>query len=635
MAKTKLFEAWSFRLQQPAPFDDPKYAGSKSMGFSQYNTSSTAQKSTLHAPTMRALLAYAKLVSATENGQSVDGLGAIGHQGTTYRISEYRSANKTDCVVFNPVTGKFNAAQVEDGTQALKPYSVGAGNGTGSGLLFCLMPVLNEDDEFRQKFQEFVSLLESGWADMDAAFECALTLCDNVYRRIENSKQLGSDGVKISIPTTGNISVITQMAMDSGNYAPTGASYGEFTIMQMSGTPTAKASSFQKEDFVAKYALSNRTLTARELAMVPTLPDWYIIPKEVVRVCEHAKVTTASSQPMRNFLFRGEAGTGKTMGAKAIAAGLGLPYMKYTCSANTEIFDFTGMIFPETDAVSTGSSELDREREILKSMGGISYANVAKLLRLPDLDDMDYDPAGVYQALTGVENLAATVQDCMSVVLEKVTEKVQALSKRAENRQSSGQNYTYVETDFVKALKHGYLVEVQEPSTIIQPGVLVGLNSLLEQEGSITLPTGEIIRRHPDTVVIVTTNVSYEGCRQMNQSVVDRMSLVKDIELPEPEVMVQRAMAVTGCADEYLVSQMVQVVNDMADYCRKNSITDGACGMRSLIDWVISAEISGDPYLSAKYTVISKATADEEDREALITTILDPMFAPKRKRTSA
>ena len=70
------------------------------------------------------------------------------------------------------------------------------------------------------------------------------------------------------------------------------------------------------------------------------------------------------------------------------------------------------MIFPETDAVSTGSSELDREREILKSMGGISYANVAKLMRLPDLDDMDYDPAGVYQALTGVENLAATVQDC-------------------------------------------------------------------------------------------------------------------------------------------------------------------------------------------------------------------------------
>ena len=414
---------------------------------------------------------------------------------------------------------------------------------------------------------------------------------------------------------------------------PTSVTAGEFTIFAKTGPAVIKKAGVVVEhtDFVGKYPLNAGT----HLERVGAEPD-----SETPGMVYHsagsggylqacAENHRAAHADAETSYCAGLPVPARPWAQKAIAAGLGLPYMKYTCSANTEIFDFTGMIFPETDAVSTGSSELDREREILKSMGGISYANVAKLMRLPDLDDMDYDPAGVYQALTGVENLAATVQDCMSVVLEKVTEKVQALSKRAENRQSSGQNYTYVETDFVKALKHGYLVEVQEPSTIIQPGVLVGLNSLLEQEGSITLPTGEIIRRHPDTVVIVTTNVSYEGCRQMNQSVVDRMSLVKDIELPEPEVMVQRAMAVTGCADEYLVSQMVQVVNDMADYCRKNSITDGACGMRSLIDWVISAEISGDPYLSAKYTVISKATADEEDREALITTILDPMFAPK------
>lgn len=58
MAKTKLFESWTFRLQLPPPFDDPKYSGAKPMGFSQYNTSSTAQKATLHAPTLRALLAY-------------------------------------------------------------------------------------------------------------------------------------------------------------------------------------------------------------------------------------------------------------------------------------------------------------------------------------------------------------------------------------------------------------------------------------------------------------------------------------------------------------------------------------------------------------------------------------------------
>ena len=131
--------------------------------------------------------------------------------------------------------------------------------------------------------------------------------------------------------------------------------------------------------------------------------------------------------------------------------------------------------------------------------------------------------------------------------------------------------------------------------------------------------------------MVVTTNTSYEGCRGMNQSVLDRMSLVRDVELPTPEVMVQRAMAVTGATDEYQVGQMVQVVNDIAEYCRKNSISDGSYGMRSLIDWITSAEITGDVYQSALYTVISKATADEIDREALISAVLEPTFRPKRK----
>ena len=134
---------------------------------------------------------------------------------------------------------------------------------------------------------------------------------------------------------------------------------------------------------------------------------------------------------MRIFLLRGPAGTGKTMGAKAIAAGLGLPYVKYTCSAGTEIYDFIGMVFPNTEEGSTGNKQLDQEREQLKAMGGVTYANVAKLMNLPDLDDMDYDPVGVYQALTGVEKPTATTQDCIGVVLDLVTEKVKSSQHKA------------------------------------------------------------------------------------------------------------------------------------------------------------------------------------------------------------
>lgn len=618
---------FNYSRSLPVPFDT--MTNKKVKVASMYGAKT---ESTLCGSVIKAVHAMCRCMNGT-------GEGAVGQIDTNKSVAEYKSSVGPDAyhlVVFDAASGSALASVYDKNTELIEQYVAHPSQRDGAAIFFALMPFLMSDAEFDETFQEYYDQFIAGYPDMAKATESMAILCDNAYRRIKDDTCPAH--INITVDKSGNLMRVSQGQLDSGSFVPTSVTAGEFTIFAKTGPAVIKKAGVVVEhtDFVGKYPLTlGRTLSALELSLIPKLPEWYIIPPEVVDICKHAQKTTGRPMQMRNFLLRGPAGTGKTMGAKAIAAGLGLPYMKYTCSANTEIFDFTGMIFPETDAVSTGSSELDREREILKSMGGISYANVAKLLRLPDLDDMDYDPAGVYQALTGVENLAATVQDCMSVVLEKVTEKVHALSKRAENRQSSGQNYTYVETDFVKALKHGYLVEVQEPSTIIQPGVLVGLNSLLEQEGSITLPTGEIIRRHPDTVVIVTTNVSYEGCRQMNQSVVDRMSLVKDIELPEPEVMVQRAMAVTGCADEYLVSQMVQVVNDMADYCRKNSITDGACGMRSLIDWVISAEISGDPYLSAKYTVISKATADEEDREALITTILDPMFAPKRKRTSA
>lgn len=618
---------FNYSRSLPVPFDT--MTNKKVKVASMYGAKT---ESTLCGSVIKAVHAMCRCMNGT-------GEGAVGQIDTNKSVAEYKSSVGPDAyhlVVFDAASGSALASVYDKNTELIEQYVAHPSQRDGAAIFFALMPFLMSDAEFDETFQEYYDQFIAGYPDMAKATESMAILCDNAYRRIKDDTCPAH--INITVDKSGNLMRVSQGQLDSGSFVPTSVTAGEFTIFAKTGPAVIKKAGVVVEhtDFVGKYPLTpGRTLSALELSLIPKLPEWYIIPPEVVDICKHAQKTTGRPMQMRNFLLRGPAGTGKTMGAKAIAAGLGLPYMKYTCSANTEIFDFTGMIFPETDAVSTGSPELDREREILKSMGGISYANVAKLMRLPDLDDMDYDPAGVYQALTGVENLAATVQDCMSVVLEKVTEKVQALSKRAENRQSSGQNYTYVETDFVKALKHGYLVEVQEPSTIIQPGVLVGLNSLLEQEGSITLPTGEIIRRHPDTVVIVTTNVSYEGCRQMNQSVVDRMSLVKDINLPEPEVMVQRAMAVTGCADEYLVSQMVQVVNDMADYCRKNSITDGACGMRSLIDWVISAEISGDPYLSAKYTVISKATADEEDREALITTILDPMFAPKRKRTSA
>lgn len=613
---------FNFNRALPEPFDT--LTNKKVKVSSKYGDGTAA---TLNATMIKAIHSVCRCMDGTGEGA----VGVIDHR----TVAEYKSSMGSDAyhlVVYDSNSGSLMASVYDKNTEVFENYTMNASGRDGSAVMMAVFPVLMSDEEFSDAFEEYRDQMNGGFPDMTKATNAMAMLCDNAYRRIKDSSCAAH--VKVNVDKAGNLMRVSQAQLDSGAFTPTTVLAGEFTIFAKTGRVTVKKADaiVEHEDFVGKYQLQPRSLSSQERALIPELPAWYIIPQEVVDICKHAQATTGKSMQMRNFLLRGPAGTGKTMSAKAIAAGLGLPYMAYTCSAGTEIFDFIGQIFPDSDSGSTGDAQLDHEKEILKGMGGINYANVSKLMNLPDLDDMDYDPAGVYQALTGVENAAATSQDCMSIVLDRVTEKVRALFKREENAQSSGQTYTYIETDFIKALKNGYVIEIQEPSTIVQPGVLVGLNSLLEQTGAITLPTGEVIHRHPDAVVVVTTNITYEGCRSMNQSVIDRMSLVRDVELPSPEVMVQRAMAVTGATDEYQVSQMVQVVNDLSEYCRKNSITDGSYGMRSLIDWIISSEITGDVYESALYTIISKATTDEVDREALVSTVLEPIFTPKRHK---
>ncbi|MFR3367349.1 MAG: hypothetical protein ACLTR4_09360 [Gallintestinimicrobium sp.] len=59
---------------------------------------------------------------------------------------------------------------------------------------------------------------------------------------------------------------------------------------------------------------------------------------------------------------------------------------------------------------------------------------------------------------------------------------------------------------------------------------MVKLNSLLDDCAAVTLADGEVVRRNPDTIIIMTTNTAYNGCRPMNQSVLSRLNLLIDEE---------------------------------------------------------------------------------------------------------
>lgn len=443
----------NFSRALPAPMDT--LSSKKVKVSSKYGSGTEA---TLTATVIKAVHAVCDCMTGSAEGA----VGVIDHR----MVAEYKSSSGPDAyhlVVYDSASGNIVASGYDKNTEMIETYRLHQTANDGAAVLMAMFPALIADQEFEDNFVLYFDQRKAGYTDLTKAVEYMAILCDNAYRRLKD--ETCPANIKAKIEKSGNVLRVSQAQLDSGAYTPSNVMAGEFTIFAKTGRATVSAAKTEipHTDFEGKYQLtSGRKLSILEESLVPKLDSWYIIPEQVVNICRHAQVTTGKPMQMRNFLMRGPAGTGKTQGARAIAAGLHLPYMKYTCSASTEVFDFVGMVFPKTDTMTTGDAQLDKEREMVMAMGGINYANVAKIMNLPDLEDMDFDPCGVFQSLTGITNEEATSRDCMAVVMDMVAEKIKQLSKPAEGEQSSGQTYTYVETDFIKALKNGYVIEIQE-----------------------------------------------------------------------------------------------------------------------------------------------------------------------------
>lgn len=594
MPKPDLHANWTWNLPLPPPFDVVVHKRRRDVA-SQYNEQPEGSKlATLHPCILRAVLKYFELRSWTSDP---DRAGALGTRDAgSITVCEYPSQNELQAVVYNRETGEFRATRYCGYPSTIlqeEPYSMREGKSSGSALFFAILPVAMEDHEFMTQLTDLQREYDAKFPDLEKAIQLAAVLCDNMYRRIKNADALGNAGIKsdLSNSATGQFPLLTKRRVDKGDYAPVNRLAGEFHVLQ--GKKEAPGRAVSNKEFAGHYVLTeSRKLTAEELQTVPKLEDWYIIPPEVQCLCQHAQATTNSAVPIRNVLLRGPAGTGKTEGAKALAAGFGLPYRHITCSAGTAIEDLLGQLLPVTE---------DDTQEQSSS--------------LPTIEDIRMDPASAYCKLTGIYREVTLEEVCCELL------------KAATHAEEETARYRYVESPLIEALCKGYLIEIQEPSCISNPGVLVGLNSLLDNCKSIVLPTGKVIERHPDAVVVITTNLDYEGTRGMNQSILSRMQLKVDMKEPDEETMAERAIKVSGCTEKPVVRKMVKCVRKMAEKCQAMMVSDGSCGMRELISWAQSYMVLHDPVEAAKFTVIPSATADEETQAELRSACLDPLFA--------
>ncbi|MDF3001214.1 MAG: hypothetical protein K0Q48_1333 [Bacillota bacterium] len=294
-----------------------------------------------------------------------------------------------------------------------------------------------------------------------------------------------------------------------------------------------------------------RRLTEEEKELVWQKPPTHIESEAERRICSEVKRNwNREEMKITTILLEGDAGSGKTQLAKALSANFGLPYTKVTCFADMDKSDVLGSILPV----------------------------------LPENEN---------------EAFAKTEAETETGFKAKIKTNANTVS------------YQYYPSEIIRAYENGWLLEIQEPTVIRDAAVLMALNSALEQDGSINLPT-RIVRRHPDFLAVITTNRGYNGCRPLNEALRDRVQHSEKMDLPEIPVMMKRASAKTGCADKDLLLAFARVIVLLDQTAKANAIK-GASGMRSYFFWV-DAVLQGTETINALYhKVIYKITTDPDE----------------------
>lgn len=530
-------------------------------------------------------------VSSTYNSQKIG-------FGTRLSILYKFSSNK-----FFLGDEKGNAKSLADVQKTLKVYS--------EPFLFCMWGYYMQDKEFHDTFNKLLVFYKRIIAkastpsvnknDVDAAKKCACKLADIAYFMSTRDKVANSklESRVIPNPTVNSVGGLydTLVATDAaaptffiGNISPFKDSRGKDMAVSEPEPESEKpktAADLEKAFLLNK----KRVLTDTEKALL-IVPDSHIPGVEAYSLCKHIQKSSKTPRPIRNILLRGEAGTGKTETAKDIALGLGLPYVFVTCSSDTEIYDLLGQMMPNKPNETPMSID-----EYQNAYGDLD------LNALPTATDISNDPEMAYKAITGKKKHDATEVDCLAAIIQRAA---------AGGADSGANGFHYVESPLIQAIRNGWVCEIQEPTVIAKPGVLVGLNGLLDSTSAVNLPTGETIRRHPDAVIIATTNISYEGCRDMNQSVLSRFQIKMDIHAPADTILAERLRSMTGCPKSVRVPQILKAYHAVLNTLKTLYLTDGSVDLRTLADWISSYMITGSYMESAEMTIIPSATADEE-----------------------
>jgi hypothetical protein len=460
----------------------------------------------------------------------------------------------------------------------------------------------------RNLFETLMDHVEVASGKVAAPFElenvCLNQRSGKLKRVLEGSPNTGylnSNTERICIAADAKASILAK----SGDVTDDSACFVEILQGQFSSNRESKVDKLEPFMYPLR---KDREYTDDEKGRLLEIPDWYIPVQRIVRFAKCFSESGIFERPIRNLLLRGPAGCGKTEGARAIASMTGSPYGVVTGHAEMEFFDLTSMLIPRTE------SSLETEEELLDYL---LFAVRDKNIPLPDMSELSMFPNQVYKEITGVKKEDASELDCVAALSARLLSACKAdVSMYAGN----ASKFKVVRSDLAVGMERGWLIEMQEMNTLLKPGTLVGLNNIMEH-GTLQLPTGEIIRRHPDTIVVFTQNVGYAGTIDGNQSVYSRIELKYDLKPPTEDEMVKRVKMHVPQLGEADIRLIVTTAQRIRERCAAE-IEGGNVGTREEIAWAKMTHLCGDMLEAAEDTILPSCSEDEEDISLVRESIL-------------
>ena len=591
-----LYETWTFQEELPDLFQKLIHdlgrtkTSTKVSDCSQYN-SLRAKSATLHAPTLRAILWLSGVFAGAETE------GALGRQfgegnTTNYYCMECKNGESHYALIYNWRNGKFKGCVQKADTVSVLPSIQEEQNIAEryiALLAFASTCYGTElyDMEFTQHFEKIMQILDMNEEiDEEEFLSSAYICCDNLYRRVESCLPLEDGGIPIGEPQFTNCEFIESYRLKSGLYGANQTEVGVFQLLTAKRQLTEstigelKAFYYQGKEVEEKYQ-----------ALIPKLPDDY-----KVNTATQEILSMIVNTPSRLFMMEGDSGSGKTTDTKIIAQLLGYPRFVFTCGPGTEEVSLMVSLVPNVDTTAKISES-----------------------ELPTYEDFKIDPASALAALTG--NYQGEIDEAKAF-----QELLNAAIQQGYQQAKQEKDFVKIESTIIQACRMPAVIEIQEVAMIEKPGTLTRLNALFDDDAKTDLLNGEIIERHPDTVVIMTTNMDYIGCQMFNESVLSRMQLVQHRKELSVEEMTERAVMKTGCKEKDLIYRMATAIRKIKQYLRDKQIRGGVCGYRELENWVWNYMTSQDVLESATSAVISKVSPFPEEREIILRTFIKPIF---------